>query len=340
MEIQLLVVLAVFLLITIPVQAQCGLSLLDCIHESSAETDPRNAPGRRDLGIGPSFDAPLAATFGETNTATPATESLLSDSSAIPVFICVVGARSPDSVSTELFRSPSNFHAEPMSDAEQAGGDARAPSIAKVRPTKPVEFNQAVYYKNKLELGLDFGVLPINIPFVFDVFLGDAYHMTPLHYTLMPIIGSLRWHVDDVGGPSILRGNWDLQASLAVTLIPRGPESRYFAFILGFRRNFVPRHGKFAPYFDGRVGLGEIDAQEPLGAVWAQGQDFTFTLNMGSGFRYNISPSRSISFGINWMHISNLYLSQPKYPDYGINVYGPMIGVDIRLGKHHPDAAQ
>jgi hypothetical protein len=197
--------------------------------------------------------------------------------------------------------------------------------------------NQGAYYKNRLEFSLDGGWLPINIPFVFDVFLGDSYNMTPLKYTLVPVIGSIRWQVDNVGGPRILRGNWDLECSGTVTFIPRGPETRYFAWILGFRRNFVPRRGRFAPYFDGRVGMGGIDAKEPAGVLYAQGQDFTFTLNMGSGIRYNFNSRYSISAGLNWMHISNLYLSQPQFSNYGINVYGPLFGAYVRLGnpRHH-----
>jgi hypothetical protein len=41
----------------------------------------------------------------------------------------------------------------------------------------------------------------------------------------------------------------------------------------------------------------------------------------------------SIAGGLNYMHVSNAYLSQPKYLDYGINVYGPMFGLNIKLGK-------
>jgi hypothetical protein len=206
-------------------------------------------------------------------------------------------------------------------------------STTKVQNSKAVGFERSVYYKNKVEFSLDGGWLPINIPFVFDVFLGDGYNTTSLKYTLVPFIGSLRWQIDNVGGPWIFRGNWDLQCSGAVTWIPRGPETRYFAWILGVRRNFVPRRGKIAPYFDGRLGLGNIDAKEPLGVLYAQGQDFTFTVNMGSGVRYNFNPRYSISAGLNWMHISNLYLSQPQFANYGINVYGPMFGFNVRLGK-------
>ena len=106
---------------------------------------------------------------------------------------------------------------------------------------------------------------------------------------------------------------------------------------MGIRRNFVQRNWKIAPYFDGRLGLGNIDAKEPLGVIWSQGQDFTFTVNMGSGVRYNFNRRYSISAGLNWMHISNLYLSEPQFPNYGINVYGPIFGIDVRIGKprHH-----
>jgi hypothetical protein len=56
--------------------------------------------------------------------------------------------------------------------------------------------------------------------------------------------------------------------------------------------------------------------------------------------RYNFNPRYAISAGVGYMHISNLYLSEPKFLNYGINVYGPMVGVDIRLGKPKRQSAQ
>jgi len=191
--------------------------------------------------------------------------------------------------------------------------------------------NRSIYYRNKLEFGLDLGWLPINIPFVFDFLLGDGYNETGLNYTLVPVIASLRWHLGDLKGPIILRGNWDLTFSLSATAIPRGPETHYFSYIMGIRRNFVPRRWRVAPYLDGRLGLGDINAKGPLGVRFAQGQNFTFTLNLGSGLRYNLNSHYAVSAGLHYMHISNLYLSQPKFLNYGINVWGPMIGIDIRL---------
>lgn len=195
------------------------------------------------------------------------------------------------------------------------------------------DFNRKIYYKNKLEFSLESGRLPINIPFVFNFLLGGKYDQTGLDYTLVPNIASLRWQMGNVRGPSILRGNWDLTFSGSYTVIPRGPETRYGAYIMGIRRNFVQRNWRIAPYLEGRLGLGLIDARGPKGVRFAQGQDFTFTLMLGSGARYNINSRYSISGGVGYMHISNLYLSEPKFLNYGINVYGPMAGIDIRLGK-------
>jgi hypothetical protein len=214
------------------------------------------------------------------------------------------------------------------------------PSDGSLLDYKVTDFNTSIYYKNKLEFSLQTGWLPINIPFVFDCLLGDAYNQTPLKYTLVPNIASLRWQMGDVRGPGILRGNWDLTFSGSFTVIPRGPETRYAAYDMGIRRNFVHRNWRIVPYFEYCLGLGDIDAKGPKGVVWAQGQDFTFTMMMGSGARYNFNPRYAISAGVSWMHVSNLYLSEPKFSDYGINVYGPMVGVDIRLGKPKRDSAQ
>jgi hypothetical protein len=229
--------------------------------------------------------------------------------------------------------STSGTGTQPTDTGNNIGDNEKSSSVPVVRSQNQPAYHDAIYYRNKLEFAFDGGWLPINIPFVFDVFLGDSYNKTPLSYTLVPLVASLRWHIDDVGGPWIFRGNWDVAASGSITLIPRGPETHYFSYDMGVRRNFVPRRGKIAPYFDGRAGLGEIDAKGPLGVQFAQGQNFTFTLNLGSGVRYNLSPRYSFSGGLNWMHISNLYLSQPAFSNYGINVYGPMFGVDVRLGR-------
>jgi hypothetical protein len=243
---------------------------------------------------------------------------------------------------SELLPQPdSSLEESPATLGNMPGENSKNPaSFEGLPPSQPGDFNRDIYCKNKLEFSLEGGWLPINIPFPLDVFVGDVYNTYPLKYTLVPIIASLRWHMNDVGGPWILRGNWDLTFSGSVTAIPRGPESRYFSYLMGIRRNVVPRNWRIVPYFDLRLGLGNIDAKGPKGVQYAQGQNFTFTVNMGSGVRYNINPRYAISAGMHFMHISNLDLSQGNgKPDwgvrnYGINVYGPMIGIDIQLRSH------
>jgi hypothetical protein len=207
------------------------------------------------------------------------------------------------------------------------------------RRAQVADFNTDIYYRNKLELSFETGALPINIPFVFDVFEGNNYTQKPLHYTLVPIFPSLRWHMGAIRGPGVLRGNTDLTATLSLTAIPRGPETRYGAFDLGVRRNFVYRNRRVAPYFEFRTGAGFIDAKGSH-VTWAQGQDFTFTLMLGSGVRYNFNPRYSMTVGPAYMHVSNLYMSEPKYLDNGINVWGGMIGFNMRLGKHKARSGQ
>ncbi len=202
---------------------------------------------------------------------------------------------------------------------------------ARKSPFARPDINREIYYRNKLEFSLDVGWLPVNIPFPFDVFEGDPYDLYPIRYTLVPVMASLRWHLGDPWGPPVLRGNWDLTFSASATVIPRGPETHYFSYDMGLRRNFIPRNWRATPYWDVRAGVGYINAKGPLGVYYAQGQNFTFNINMGAGARYNLNRRYAISAGLNWMHISNGNLSSPAYSNYGINVYGPIIGLDIQL---------
>ena len=213
------------------------------------------------------------------------------------------------------------------------------PTRKKSRDAKP-DFNRNIYYANKLEFALDIGWLPINVPFPFDVFEGDPYDLYPLRYTLVPVVASLRWQLGGVRRPLVLRGNWDATFSLSATAIPKGAETHFFSYDMGVRRNFIPRNWHVTPYWDVSAGMGFIDAKGPLGVYYAQGQNFTFTLNMGSGVRYNFNSRYAVSAGLNWMHLSNGNLSAPQYSNYGINVYGPVFGIDIELHKHHRHAGQ
>ncbi|PYU34245.1 MAG: hypothetical protein DMG31_06565 [Acidobacteria bacterium] len=195
------------------------------------------------------------------------------------------------------------------------------------------DFNRKIYFKHKLEFSLDTGWLPNNIPFIFDPFMGEKWARVPMDYTLVPIIPSLRWHWGNIAAPSFIRGNTDLTFSGSYTVIPRGPEHLYTAFMFGVRRNFVQSNWRVVPYVEARGGVGYTDAKGPEGVLYAQGQDLTFNFILGGGVRYNFNPRYSISTGIAYMHVSNAYLSQPKVYDYGINVFGPTLGVTVGMGK-------
>jgi len=238
--------------------------------------------------------------------------------------LCVLFAALANAVPVQAQSAPD------LGSAGQVDPSSLTPDL---QPSKPRDSNQQVYYKNKLEFSLEGGWLPINVPFPFDFLLGDGYNFPGLYYTLVPVFGSVRWQLNDVAGPLILRGNWDATLTASVTIIPRGAESRYFSALIGIRRNFVPHRWKAVPYLDAQLGLGNIDAKGPYGVKYAQGQNFTFTLNLGSGLRYNFNPRYSVEAGMHYMHISNLYLSEPKFLNYGINVYGPWVGINIRIGK-------
>jgi hypothetical protein len=206
--------------------------------------------------------------------------------------------------------------------------------------SKSADFNRKIYYRNKLEFSYEVGWLPLNIPLIYDIFLGSSYTTWPLRYTLVPNIASLRWQVDGIHGPGILRGSTDFTFSASYTAIPRGAETRYPAFDFGIRRNFIPRNWRVVPYFEMRGGIGNIDARGPRGVLYAQGQDLTFTHMVGSGVRYNFNPRYSLAAGATYMHVSNGFLSQPRYEDFGINVWGPIFGVNVRLGKPQSPSAQ
>ena len=244
-------------------------------------------------------------------------------------------ARPPECACSEQPNSsPELQQGVPGRESDSSDGGAKASGLiaeAKNRPDR----NLDIYYRNRREFSLDVGWHPVNVPFIYDFAVGDSYNMTPLKYTLVPIIASLRWHVTNVGWRWIFRGNMDFTFSGSLTAIPRGPETHYYSLDFGIRRNFVYRNWKVVPFFEQRGGAGIINAKEPLGVLFSQGQNVTFTYSMGVGARYNIDSKYSFSAGMNYMHISNGYLSEPQFTNYGINVYGPMFGFDVRLGKPH-----
>ena len=223
---------------------------------------------------------------------------------------------------------------EPCGAQNQGDNGANQEITASDQP----DFNREIYYKNKLELAFDTGWLWYNTPLILEPIIGEKFSREPglPNYSLMPLNLSLRWHLYDICGPSILRGNTDFTFSGSYIVIAKGPESRYIAAIAGFRYNFIQPNWRLVPYLELRGGMGFTDAQQPYEVAHhlppiGQGQDFTFNFIMGAGVRYNFNPTYSISAGITYMHISNAYLSEPKYYNHAVNVIGPSIGLNVAL---------
>jgi Lipid A 3-O-deacylase (PagL) len=285
---------------------------------------------------------PNQADSGDAGQAIPTQDACPQDEKPGPTDSSVSTSSCSAGLGTTV-NGPTSTTANPATaSADSPTADSSIERVALTNP-KPVDRNSEIYYRNKTELAFDLGTFPINIPFPFDFMEGDPYTEHPLKYTLVPIVISLRWQMSNLGGPWIFRGNWDLTSSGSFTWIPSGPETRFISYDMGLRRNFVPRNRNYANYWDIRLGVGQINAKGPKGVPFAQGENWPeFTMNLGTGVRYNFSPRFSFSAGLNYMHISNMDLSEhkPNATDpnwgpinYGINVFGPQLGINMRLGK-------
>lgn len=224
-------------------------------------------------------------------------------------------------------------------DPPSANSIEQAQTAAQLESQRDAEdFNRKIYYRNKLEASFDVGYYPWNVPFVFDPLIGQCCRRSQgtTDYSLIPLTLQLRWQLTDIMGRSFWRGNPEFTVGGSYTSIAQGPESYYGAFVIGARYNFVQPDWKFVPYTDVHGGFGWTNAQQPYEQAhnlpWVgQGQDFTFTFQWGIGLRYNFNPRFSASAGICYMHISNAYLSEPKYINHGINNVGPNWGFNVAL---------
>jgi hypothetical protein len=218
-------------------------------------------------------------------------------------------------------------------------GDSSS-SLEAANPPVPAsgDFNREIYYRNKLELSFDTGYLPFNTPLILGPLIGDKFqrHANLPNYVIVPLMSSLRWQLYDIKGRSFWRGNTELSLSGSYNVIVHGPESYYASIGSGVRYNFVQPEWRIVPYSEMRIGLGFTDAAQPYQVAHnerpnGQGQDFTFTFIFGSGVRYNFSPRYSMAAGIEYMHISNAYLSEPQYYNHGVNVVGPSLEFNFAL---------
>jgi hypothetical protein len=234
---------------------------------------------------------------------------------------------------------------ERLSVPSSEAAEARANASDSDRPYIE-DFNREIYYRNKLEFAFDAGWLGYNTPLILDPLIGQAFHAYPglPGYNIIPLIWSVRWHLYDISGRLFWRGNTDASLGLSYNIISAGPESFYAAVIAGLRYNFIQPNWRIVPYLEARGGLGWTNAKQPYEKhhglrLLGQGQDLTFTFMFGGGARYNFNPEYSVSAACSYMHISNMYLSEPAYYNHGINVVGATVGLNVAMTRASLDRA-
>ena len=122
----------------------------------------------------------------------------------------------------------------------------------------------------------DVGWLPINVPFPFDVFEGDPYDLYPCAYTLVPVLASLRWQLGN-GGRRFCEATGSHVHRIRYCN-SEGPGNTLFFVRHGSEAEFHP------PELEGRaVARASSTLRDRRAVYYAQGQNFTFNINMGVG---------------------------------------------------------
>ena len=133
----------------------------------------------------------------------------------------------------------------------------------------------------------------------------------------------VRYRLTDVIGPSFFRVSTQACADIVGTAIVKGPEDYFVGSAFGLHFDFVERGWPIVPYLDFRFGPGGIDATK---GHRGQQSEFEFTYLWGTGLRYDISSSLSLSVGALDQHFSTAWLT-PK------NLSVDNLGINIRLEK-------
>lgn len=151
--------------------------------------------------------------------------------------------------------------------------------------------------------------------------LWQAGHNTPLDYTILPQIISLRTpaHIRIPFGDNELTVRARL--NLLAEAIPEGPESRYLGISFSPSVEYWNGGRDFCLYASAGGGLGAIDSR---GVPGGQGQDLTFNWFAEAGVRYYFSPDWALHAGCMFQHWSNLGLTDPNP---GVDAVGPVVGL-------------
>jgi hypothetical protein len=203
-------------------------------------------------------------------------------------------------------------------EAQEPAAERESPGAA--APADPL------YRKGRWEFGLESAYLFTVVANPLTAIGGD-YTKNQLPYRLATQILSARYRVTDAAGPFFLRGSLQVTGSAIYSAFIEGPEPFFAGLAVGLRYDFVQPGARIVPYVEVRGGPGFTDARQPH-REYAQQQDFTFTVLMGAGLRYDHSPGVSLSLGVLDQHVSNAYMTRPNY---GFDVIGVHLALYLRF---------
>jgi opacity protein-like surface antigen len=151
--------------------------------------------------------------------------------------------------------------------------------------------------------------------------------------TYLPQLVSLNWNLDEIGNDHVLggwfRGNTQWKFTAVATPLVDSQENYFAGLVAGPQYNFVQPGSNWVPFVGARVGIGFTDSNSPPAGVFpgGQGQDFAFTFMVTVGIRYFITPDWSAAVELNYQHVSNAALSEPKHNNHGYDLLGPQLAV-------------
>ncbi len=138
-----------------------------------------------------------------------------------------------------------------------------------------------------------------------------------INYTITTL--QLGYMLTDVGGPGILRGNFEVAGDVFASKVFIGPGSYIAGGTVWIRYNFVPAGWRIIPYLEGGAGLTTTDIDRSY-----VGQPFNFNLDIAAGLRFFVAKNWSVNLSCQYQHISN---ANTGNKNVGINSYGPILGV-------------
>jgi hypothetical protein len=150
---------------------------------------------------------------------------------------------------------------------------------------------------------------------------------TPLSYTIVPLIVSLR--IPPVTERPFAEGTLVFRSRISLLLEPivHGPEHSYLGVAAAGELEWRGRSGRFSGFFASGGGFGWLDSKG-YEIPGGQGQDFNLNWLVHSGVRYRTRADWVYSLGAYFQHISNRGMDKINP---GLNALGPTFGVAKRF---------